>query len=288
MTENKDPEIQQDKTEKKFKRKYVKDSMFLLLLRALFIAAVIFAGYKILFSTKWFYPQDLFIKADKKRLSVAGNYITPKETVLEALKYMQVPDKPLYLIDVKGFKNKILEIETVKEVYIRRYWFPARLQIIIEDRMPLLTVAPSPESEPVAFFVEGGKLLSSELLPKDKTFYPLKVLTVGHPDDNFIDWKEERINEIIKFAETVSAYSGEKVEYIDIRNPHDIYVKIPSVLVRLGEANETLYNRLQNLSSIVPNLYKVEQPVKYVDLRWDVAKYIKLGKKVNENNNSSI
>ena len=286
MTENNAVNNTVSKTDKK--RKYVKDSMFLLLLRALCIAAVIFAGYKILMSSKWYYPQDLFLKADKKRLSVAGNIITPKDKVIEALKYVQIPKKPLYMIDVKGFREKILDIETVREVYIRRYWFPARLQIIIKDRMPLLMVAPSAEAEPAAFFVEGGKLLSAELLPEDKSLYPLKVLSIGHPDDNFINWDENRINEILKLAEYVSAYSGEDVEYIDIINPNDIYIKIPSVLIRLGEQNDTLYGRLQNLNSIIPNLYKIEQPVKYIDLRWDVAKYIKLGEKVHEDNDSSI
>lgn len=286
MTENNTINSNCQKTDKK--RKYVKDSLFLLLLRALCIAAVIFAGYKILMSSKWYYPQDLFLKADKKRLSVAGNIITPKEKVIEALKYMQIPKKPLYMIDVKGFRDRISDIETVKDVYIRRYWFPARLQIIIKDRMPMLLVASSAEAEPAAFFVEGGKLLSAELLPQDKSLYPLKVLTTGHPDDNFIEWDENRINEILKLADYVSAYSGENVEYIDIINPNDIYVKIPSVLIRLGEQNDTLYKRLQNLTSILPNLYKIEQPVKYIDLRWDVAKFIKLGEKVNENDDSSI
>ena len=286
MNENNTINSSGQKTEKK--RKYVKDSLLLLLLRALCIAAVIFAGYKILMSSKWYYPQDLFLKADKKRLSVAGNLITPKDKVIDALKYMQIPKKPLYMIDVKGFRDKILDIETVKEVYIRRYWFPARLQIIIKDRMPMLIVAPSAEAEPAAFFVEGGKLLSAELLPRDKSLYPLKVLTIGHPDDNFIEWDENRINELLRLAEYVSAYSGENVEYIDIINPNDIYVKIPSVLIRLGEQNDTLYKRLQNLTSILPNLYKIEQPIKYVDLRWDVAKFIKLGEKVHENDDSSI
>ena len=286
MTE-KSEEIK-EKNEQKSKRKPVKDSIGLFLLRALFIAALIFSGYKILLSSKWYYPQDLFSKADGKRLAVVGAYITPKESVLNVLKNLQIPNKPLYLIDVQGYKNQILSIETVKNVYIRRYWFPARLQIVIEDRVPLITIAPAPDAEPAAFFVEGGKLLSSELLPQNKALYPLKVLTSGHPDDNFINWDENRINEILKLSEKVSLYSGEKVEYIDIRNPNDIYVKIPSVLVRLGEPNDTFDNRIKNLTSIIPNLYKVEQPIKYIDLRWDIAKFIKLGVKANENNDSSI
>ncbi len=269
-------------------RKPVRNNIKLFFLRALFIAAVIFAGYKILFSSKWFYPRDLFVKMDNKVISISGNYITSKEAVHNVLKTMQIPHVPLYLIDVKAYKNAISEIETVKNVYVRRYWFPARMQIIIEDRTPLITIAASPEAKIAGFFVEGGVLLSADLLPENQALYPLKVLTIGHKDDNFINWDEKRINEIIKLAEYVSVYSGEQVEYVDIRNPQDIYVKITSALIRLGEPNETLYTRIKDLKSIIPNLDKVDKPIKYIDLRWDTAKYIKLGVKINENNNSSV
>ncbi|MBQ2645051.1 FtsQ-type POTRA domain-containing protein [bacterium] len=274
----------------KIKRITVRSSKPLLFLRALFIALIIFCGYKILCSSKWYYPQDIFKSTKNRNFTISGTYITPKEKVLEVMKKIQMPKKPLYMIDVKAFEDRILEIETVKSVYVRRYWFPARIQIIIEDKMPILMIAPDEKSEPVAFFVEGGVLLGADLLPKDKKIYPLKVLTTGsNPKDNFIKWKENRINQLLELANKTEQFSGEDVEYIDIRDFNNVFIKIKSVLIDIGELNDNVYERLSTISTILPDLDKIDKSIEYIDLRWDVTKYIKYeGKEEDENSDNTI
>lgn len=277
--------LNQQSQKEKNRKITVRSSKPLLLLRALFIAVIIFLGYKILTSSKWYIPQDIFKSAKNKNFTISGTYITPDEKVLSVMKNVEIPKRPLYMIDVKDFENRISEIETVKSVFVRRYWFPARLQIVIEDKMPILMISPDEKAEPVAFFVEGGVLLSAHLLPKDKKLYPLKILTTGsNPKDNFSKWKEDRINQLLKLAEKTTLYSNEEVEYIDIREPNNVFIKIKSALIDLGELNETYDERLKNISVILPNLDKVNKKIEYIDLRWDVAKYIKYeGKEQDEN-----
>lgn len=272
------------------KRRTVRSSTPLLLLRALFIALIIFGGYKILVAPMWYYPKDMFQSAKNKNFVIAGTYITPNEKVLSVMKDIEMPKKPLYMIDVKAFENRISEIETVKSVKVRRYWFPARLQVVIEDKMPILMIASSENSNPAAFFVEGGVLLSADLLPKDKRVYPLKVLTTGSdPKDNFINWKEDRINELIELADRAKLYSGEDVEYIDIRDNNNVFIKIKSALIDLGEMNDTAYDRLKTISVILPNLDKINKKIEYIDLRWEVAKYVKYeGKEDDESGDNPI
>lgn len=272
----------------KQKKKTVRSSKPLLFLRALFIALIIFSGYKILTLPQWYCPSNIFKSVKSKNFAVMGTYITPKEKVLSIMRKVHIPRKPLYMIDVKAFEDRILEIETVKSVHVRRYWFPARIQIIIEDKKPILMIAPDEKSSPIAFFVEGGTLLSADLLPKDERIYPLKILTTGSdPKDNFVKWTEARINELVFLAEKAEEYTGENVEYIDIRNPNDIYIKIKSVLIRLGEMNENTDSRLQAITKILPNLNKIKNKIIYVDLRWDVTKYVKIEGEADENNTSS-
>lgn len=279
-----------EQTQNKHKKRTVRSSTPLLLLRALFIALIIFLGYKILSAPMWFYPKDIFQSAKNKNFVIAGTYITPKEKVLNVMKDIEMPKKPLYMIDVKAFEDRISEIETVKAVKVRRYWFPARLQIVIEDKMPVLMIASSANANPAAFFVEGGVLLSADLLPQNNKIYPLKVLTTGsNPKDNFINWKEDRINELLELAEKTSLYSGEEVEYIDIRDTNNIFIKIKSALIDLGEMNDTAYDRLKTISAVLPNLEKVNKKIEYIDLRWDVTKYIKYeGKDEDENSNNTV
>lgn len=278
-----DSKNQQTEKPKK-KRIAVRASKPLLFLRALFIALLIFCGYKLLTLQMWYYPNDIFKTVKNKNFAIMGAYITPNEKVLSVMKNFQIPKVPLYMLDVKAFEDKIAEIETVKSVHVRRYWFPARLQVVIEDKKPVLVIFPDENSKPAAFFVEDGTLLSADLLPKDVKKYPLKIITTGSdPKDNFVKWKIERINSLLDLCKKAEEYSGSEVEYIDIRNPNDVYIKISPVLIRLGEMNESAYTRLGTIRTILPNLNKINKKIKYVDLRWEVTKYVKIEGEQNEN-----
>lgn len=278
-----------EKDKEKHKRKPVRSSKMLLCLRALLIALIIFGSYKILCSSKWYYPQKMFTSSKNKNVAIVGTYITSPEKVLSIMKKVEIPKRPLYMLDVKGFEDKISEIKTVKSVHIRRYWLPARMQIVIEDKMPVIMIAANENSKPVAFFVEDGTLLGAELLPKNEKLYPLKVLSTGE-QDNFVHWKEDKINDILELAEKVRQYSGEDVEYIDYRNPHNVFVKIKSVLIDIGEPDDKVYARLKSIKTILKNIDKIDKKIEYVDLRWDVTRYIKIKEKrqqQNESNNST-
>ena len=278
-----------ENNKEKHKRKTVRSSFPLLLLRALLIALLIFCGYKLLTSSQWYYSQSMFNSVKNKNFIIVGTYITSKDKVLDVMKKVQIPRRPLYMLDVKAFEDRISEIETVKSVFVRRYWFPARMQIVIEDKMPILMVAPDEKSEPIAFFVEDGTLLSSDLLPKNEKIYPLKVITNGkNSNDNFVNWKQDRLNQLTELAEKVSLFSGEDVEYIDIRDANNTYIKIQSVLINLGEMNDTAYSRLKSIASILPNLDKIDEKIKYIDLRWDVVKYVTVEDKKNDNIVNSV
>ena len=88
---------------------------------------------------------------------------------------------------------------------------------------------------------------------------------------------EELINSFKKLAQVVEIATGEKVEYIDYRNPKDVYVKIPTIHIRLGSLNPSVFTKIQKLlPSTLPQVNMVNK-AKYVDLRWDTS-YIKLDK----------
>ena len=276
-----------EKDKEKHKRKPVRSSKMLLCLRALMIALILFSSYKILCSSKWYYPQKMFTSPKNKNVAIVGTYITSPEKVLNIMKKVEIPKRPLYMLDVKGFEDKISEIKTVKSVHIRRYWFPARMQIVIGDKMPVLMIAPNETAKPAAFFVEDGTLLGADLLPKNNKLYPLKVITTGE-QDNFVKWNKDKIDFFLELAEKVKQYSGEEVEYIDYRQPHNIFIKIKSVLIDLGEPDGNADKRLKSIKTILENLDKVDKKIEYVDLRWEVTKYIKIKGKGQQHYESNI
>ena len=79
----------------------------------------------------------------------------------------------------------------------------------------------------------------------------------------------------MQFAKYVESYSKERVEYIDFRNPEDVYVKISSLMIRLGKFDKTACDRVQRLSAILPEIKLMDERIKYLDLRWKDP-YLKL------------
>lgn len=51
-----------------------------------------------------------------------------------------------------------MKLPPVENVYIRRYAFPARIQIIVRERIPVITISPDVKVQPVAFLQLTGNL----------------------------------------------------------------------------------------------------------------------------------
>ena len=172
-------------------------------------------------------------------------------------------------------KESIKHLEPVQDVYIRRFWFPARLQIIIIERTPILTISPEVNVAPIAFFSVDGTLIGREYMPLDATYKTWLVLTYGTKDD-YRSWDESKVRIFRTIAQSVEDLSGEPVEYIDYKDPDDIYIKIPTVNIRLGKISTTTMNRIARLPSLLPQVKMLNKKVKYIDLRWEETNYIKL------------
>ena len=167
-----------------------------------------------------------------------------------------------------------MQLEPIQDVYIRRFWYPARLQIIIIERTPLITISPDINVPPIAFFSSDGKLIGRDYMPLSPEFKTVRVITYGSGDD-YRNWDKTKVNNLRLLAATVEADSGEQVEYIDYRNPKDVYVKIPTVNIRLGSFNSGTFDKIHRIPSLLPQVKMLNKKVKYIDLRWD-TNYIKL------------
>lgn len=245
-------------------------------LRFLMVCLLIFAAYKVYKLPQWYLNKNVFSSASNNSLSIIGNNITPTYRIISVLRQYPVPQRPIYLFDTTKIEKEIEKLPPVKKVYIKRLWFPARLGIIVVERRPILSISPSPDVAPIAFFVEGGKLIGREYLPLKNTDETILVLTYGTKGDDYRNWDETKIRKIETLVNAMEQFSGQKVEYIDMRNPKDIYIKIPEVNIRLGEMNFMALSRIRNISAILPKIKTLEKKIKYIDLRWEDTQYIKL------------
>lgn len=224
----------------------------------------------------WFMDKNAFNYVGGNSVEIINNKIIPSHKILAVLKNSNVPDVPIYLAKTNDIKKELMQLTPIENVYIRRYAFPARMQIIIRERIPAITISPDMKVAPVAFFTTDGKLIGREYMPLSKDYKTILVLSYGNKGDDYHKWDLKKIQEIQKIAKYIETYSHEAVEYIDFRNPNDIYVKIKTVNIRLGKLDETVFKRIERIPSILPQVKLVDSKVKYLDLSWEKVNYLKL------------
>ncbi len=263
--------------ERKIRKGKKKRSFFKGLLRFLTGCGIVFGIYYFSCFSGWYLPENAFILNDNVCVQIVNNKIVKTSKVKSVIKDIPVPKLPLYMANLNELKYKLMSLAPVEEVYIRRYAFPARILIIIREATPVITIAPDDKVKPVAAFTREGRLITGpDYLPLPDEYKTVKVLSYGNKGDDYRKWDVNKIREILRISKYVETFSREKIEYIDMRNPDDIYVKIQTVPVRLGQPDSNIYERIKRIPSILPQVEKVKGKVKYIDLSWEKVNYLKL------------
>lgn len=240
------------------------------------VAIVGFVGYILTFKG-WYLPNDVFQKCANNRIRIDNNKIAKTNKIKASIKDVPVPKVPIFLSNMTALRKQILSLSPVEDVLIRRYAFPARVQIIVKESTPIVSISPDVNVRPVAAFTKEGRLITgADYLPLPPEYNTLLILSYGNKGDDYKKWDLKKIDEIQKIANNVESYSGEPVEYVDMRNPDDIYVKVTTVLIRVGKNDATLNERIKRLPSILPEAEKVKAKLKYIDIRWDNVNYLKM------------
>lgn len=269
--------LQKNQMERKARQSEMWVRRLRVLARYLIILLMLFVGYKSLKLHQWYLDKNVFNSYNNPCLEIVNNKIIPSYKILAALRRAQVPNTPIYRMETDEIRQNVLQLEPVEDVFVRRFWFPARLQIIVSERVPIISISPAENVPPIAFFASGGKLIGRDYMPLDKSFKTILVLSYGTRGDDYRNWDNDKIKLIENIAKAVEENSNEKVEYIDFRQPRDVYVKVKTANIRLGNLDDMVFERIKRISSILPQVKTLDKKIKYIDLRWKDANYIKLG-----------
>ena len=254
-----------------------KQSFLKSLLRFLTGCAIIAGVYYFSTLSGWYLPKDVFNNFNPAYIQIVDNKIVKTDKVKSVMKQVEVPSLPIYMANLNELKYKLMSLAPVDEVYIRRYAFPARLLIIIREATPVITIAPDAKVKPVAAFTREGRLIiGADYLPLPDEYKTIKVLSYGNKGDDYGKWDMKKLQKLEKIAKLIETYAKEPVEYIDLRNPEDVYVKIKSVNIRLGRLDENAYERIKRIPSIIPQVQLMDTKIEYLDLRWENTNYLKL------------
>ena len=161
------------------------------------IMSLVCLGFFILKLPQWRLHSNAFDSLDNPQLEIVNNRIVPSQKILSALRRNQVPKKPIFLVKTENLKKSIKQLEPIQDVYIRRFWFPARLQIIVIERTPIVTISPNTDVPPIAFFSADGKLIGREYMPLAEDYKTVLVITYGTGDD-YRNWDAAKDNNFKK------------------------------------------------------------------------------------------
>jgi len=267
--------IKQKQLERTVRKGQIGLNRFRVFLRIASIILLIMLGYKVLKFHGWYLNKSVFNTPENNYLKIYNNKITPDYKILGALRQVSIPNHPLYMINPKIFEDSIKNLEPVKNVFVKRYFHPARLYVYVEEREPIFVISPDEDAPAIAFFTNDGQLIGREYMPLPQNYKTYTILTYGNRGDDYHQWTKEKILKLYALAKMIEKETNQKLLYMDMRNPNDIYVQIESVKVRIGELNNTLAERVKRISKIDEMMENIDKPIKYIDLSWDDTTYIK-------------
>ena len=271
--------IKQQKLRRKARRGEIAMRRLYKLFRFIIIIIIFYGIYRISLAHYWYFPKDLYTKNTDKYIEILGNNIVPKSKIINEIKKIPIEKKPIYMINPTEAAKALEKLSPVKSAYVRRFWFPARYVIMLEEETPAIVIAPKEDVAEVAAFSYSGKLIGREYLPLNTNIKSAKILSYGTKDDDYEKWNKEKIDELYKLYKELEEYSGESVEYIDLRIPHNAFVQLKSTKVKLGELDTSVYERIKALASIMPKIRNTSESIKYIDISWGESSYLKM----NEN-----
>ncbi len=264
----------------KIKRQIAANRLLLQRLRMLLslflIVGIVVFCYWVIKLPQWYINSQKLSKASSDVLKIQGNIITPDYKIINMVRQTQLPYTQIFRLDTTELENNISQLTPIKKVYVRRYWFPARLVINVDERTPAFLLAPNLESEPNSALTVDGVLIDHDYLPLNPSIKTKKLLTYGVKDGLDEVWDKKRVEEILKLIKAIEGYSNQEVKYIDLRNQKDVYIMLEENLVRIGEINEKTISRAKWIATILPEAKKYNQKIKYIDLRWDDSYYLRL------------
>lgn len=268
QTERRLKERQLERKVRKSNRRIV---IFMSFARIFILFFLIYSCFYIVKLKYWRLNPHAFSSLGNTSIKIENNYIATSDRILKAVQEVPVSDKPIFLMNTDSIKESILKIPPIENVYIKRFWMPARIEILVQEREPAITIAPNENVPPIAFYTKDGKLIGRAYMPLHPSFKTVKVLTYGnYAGDGKMD--AEKIKFITTIAKDIEQATKEPVQYIDMRNPDDIYVQIPTVKIKLGAVSPLTYpdtlKKINGLPSTLPKIKALNKKVKYLDLRW--------------------
>jgi hypothetical protein len=276
------------------KKQQVLFNRFRFVLKLLFAGGMVFGLWQLLQAPFW--------RFDQPRFRLENNHLLTRTQILPFLgPYL---GKPLPQVDVGRITIQIQKkYPIVDYVAIRRELFPARLNVIVREKMPwaqissgtvlphsaksvqkkeelktlpeaVVSTAPLPQpvlEKPYGLLTEKGAISlasSAHLAPYSPKIYPKRRIEVLilQPSTRY---RRAYINSLRQFIWKAHQLRGLHLQWTDARQPEHVTFHFHETNVVLGRLNDSAEQRLLRILTIMPKLKELKDVVDGVDLQWE-------------------
>ena len=276
---------------------YVMTTRFLT--RILVFSLILFGLIKILNLPQWYLDTNVFTTYPNNSVKIQGNKIVSTNQIIDVLRPVKLKSEPIYMLNTSEIeKNNLKTCSNQKCLYKKicislKFEFqgaklgifhfylpkcvvlPAKMRIIVDEKAPMLSICTVPKAPPVAIFTEDNTIIGKDFLPLNYSKNIYSVITY----DDFYKWNPNHIKYLVYLIRFLEGYSHQRVVYLDIRNPDNVFVQLTGYKLRIGELNQTVFKRTERIESILSEAVKIKNKIEYIDLRWENYPSIKLRNK---------
>lgn len=186
-------------------------------------------------------------------LRVTGTQRLTHEAVAKAVKGSE--GRPLFLVDPGAMRERLRGLDGVEDVKVRRWLLPARVEITVKERSPVLRVAGS----------------SSYLDASGVAFrLPHQTAPANIPIEALVASRSLSTSELVGLKVLVANWPPGTRGSVDLRDPTAWSCTIDGVRVLLGTPDE-LSEKLRLYSHLLPLARKSGKAIRYLDVRFPEA-----------------
>jgi len=195
-------------------------------------------------------------------VKIHGNEVVSELQVKKAV--CPALDQPLYTVDPRKLEANLCALPAVHRAFVHRYILPRpQLKVEVMEEFPWATYAPTPESAPVGVISQTGRYIPLNLFPK--VVQP--ALRVS--GEKSLKLTANDIAQWDQWVRLIEAQTGQPVALVDMTKPSAVQAYSGGYELHLGAVDSTLQRRLGRLSSVMPVIASLKEPLKFIDLSLD-------------------
>ncbi len=215
----------------------------------------------------WLVIKSPFWTLEAPQFELSGQYLIQPPLIRPFI--TPLVGKPLYQIDTGKLAERIKQrYGVLANVAVRRKLFPARLSVILDEKIPWAVLCASPESAQPFALAAGSKMLSTRNYPYQTGVYKGRTVDKLFFRPGSV-YKISYLNSLHELAWQARQIHGLHFVSLDARDSQMVRLNFEETSVILGQLNARAADRLSRLIPLIPKLKEWGPAVEAVDLHWE-------------------